>query len=87
MSKLARLSQRIRQGSLPEARIRAHVVFDQLWLGNKMTRTEAYEWLCEVMNKTPEMGHIGLFSTEECDELIKKIKERQTMVLRTPRSR
>jgi hypothetical protein len=85
MGKLARLSHQIRQGSLPEARIRAHKVFDALWLSHKMTRSEAYEWLCQVMNKTPEMGHIGLFSLEECDELIEKVKDHQNRALRTSR--
>lgn len=85
MSKLARLSQKVRNASLPEARIRAHKVFDPLWQSNKMTRTEAYEWLCEAMNKTPDLGHIGLFSLEECDELIEKVNEKQKRALRTSR--
>lgn len=85
MSKLARLSQKVRDASLPEARIRAHKVFDPLWKSNKMTRGEAYDWLCEVMNKTPDMGHIGLFSIDECEELMAEVNERENRTLRTSR--
>lgn len=80
MSKLARLSQKIRRASLPEARIRAHKAFDVLWMSQEMTRDEAYNWLCVVMAKTPEMGHIGLFSLEECSELIAKVERRTSLV-------
>lgn len=77
MSKLADLSKRIRSSSIGDARVRAHEVFDELWLSGYMTRPEAYVWLCEVMDKTEDEGHIGRFDIEECAALIEKVKRKR----------
>ena len=77
MSKLSTLSYRVRGSSLGEARVRAHQVFDELWKEGEMTRPEAYAWLCSVMNKTEDEGHIACFDIEECELLIEMVKERQ----------
>lgn len=67
-----------------EWRVRAHAAFDPLWQSGKLTRNEAYDWLCQVMNKTLEKGHIALFSVEECQQLIEHVKARSRSQLRTP---
>jgi len=53
-------------------RIKAHRVFDQLFEGQNplMSRTEAYCYLQNLMNLTPEDAHIGRFSIAQCRELI-----------------
>lgn len=68
-----------------EWRVRAHRAFDPLWQTGKMSRREAYDWLCQVMGKTSEEGHIGHFTIEECKQLIEKIEERDRSRLRRPR--
>lgn len=60
-----------------EARMRAHVEFDRLWKGGAMTRTEAYVVMREVMGITQEEAHIGKFTTEQCEQLIARLKERE----------
>ena len=66
-------------------RHRAHVAFDRLWESGRLSRTDAYAWLCQVMEKTQEEGHIGRFTIEECKLLIEKIEERDRTKLRRPR--
>ncbi len=53
-------------------RIKAHMVFDKLFEGQNplMTRTEAYEYLQNLMGLEQKEAHIGKFSIEECQELI-----------------
>jgi zinc-finger-containing domain len=41
-----------------------------------MTRSEAYQWLCEVMNKTEEEGHIARFDIDECERLMELVKQK-----------
>lgn len=77
MSKLRALSAKVRSTSVGDARVRAHAVFDELWQSGQMTRTEAYGWLCAVMGKTEEEGHISCFDVQECELLIQKVQERQ----------
>ncbi len=66
-------------------RMKAHVAFDPLWQTGKLSRHDAYTWLCLVMEKTSEEGHIGRFTLEECKLLIEKIEERDRSRLRRPR--
>ena len=57
-------------------RIKAHEAFDPLWKSGEFSRSGAYEWLCEVMGKTEEEGHIALFTIEECQMLIEHVGNR-----------
>lgn len=63
-------------------RVRAHNAFDPLWQSGKLSRTDAYQWLCYVLNKTSDEGHIGRFTIDECKLLIDKIEERERSALR-----
>jgi len=58
-----------------KARIRAHDVFDQLWKGQHMSRSEAYAWMQEAMDMSEDEAHIGNFTEEQCDELELKVEE------------
>lgn len=42
-----------------------------------MTRPDAYRWLCEVMEKTEDEGHIARFDIGECHKLIAKVREKE----------
>lgn len=63
-------------------RMRAHASFDPLWQSGKLSRSAAYQWLCHVMGKTQDDGHIGRFTIEECQMLIDKIEERERSEIR-----
>jgi len=76
VSKLSDISNRLRSSSLADARVRAHEVFDELWLDGAMTRPDAYRWLCEVMEKTEDEGHIARFDIDECRKLAEKVKRK-----------
>lgn len=59
---------------LRELRKEAHRAFDPIWKNLKiMSRTEAYAWMQEEMGLHKKEAHIGLFTEEQCNELIKKI--------------
>lgn len=56
------------------ARIKAHNVFDQLWVNypkRKTGRKRAYFVLAELMGMTVEECHFGSFSVEQCEKAIK----------------
>lgn len=60
---------------LRELRKQAHAVFDPLWKKNGkeklgMRRTEAYQWLQQVMNLSKKEAHIGKFNEAQCRKLI-----------------
>jgi hypothetical protein len=51
------------------ARMLAHNAFDRLWQTGTMSRGEAYAWLQETFELSPEQAHIGLFTKEQCEDL------------------
>ena len=55
------------------ARKRAHVMFDALWQGGWMTRQAAYKWLSGCMGLRLSKAHIGMFTFEQCAQLIAKL--------------
>lgn len=71
------------------ARRVAHLAFDQLWkkgtdpftgvvvTGVFQSRRAAYRWLCEVMGKVPDEGHIGRFTLTECEALVRLAREKR----------
>ena len=56
-----------------QARVRAHYVFDALWKTGRMTRKQSYGVLQKIMRKTECEGHIGMFTREECERLVREI--------------
>lgn len=62
-------------GRLSSAKLRgwkskAHLAFDRLWQSPSMSRTQAYQWLAEVMNKDIKEAHIGRFNVMECQKAV-----------------
>lgn len=57
-----------------------HRKFDPLWNNkrSKWARHNAYKWLQEVMELTPEQAHIGMFNEEQCRKLIKILNQKET---------
>lgn len=64
------------------ARIRAHAVFDALWKGPKasLTRCGAYLELQSKMGLRSDEAHIGKFTKEQCEQLIRKLNPNQGAV-------
>jgi ssDNA-binding Zn-finger/Zn-ribbon topoisomerase 1 len=57
-----------------QARTEAHQAFDWVWRERLMRRSEAYAWLCKIMDLAEDEGHIGMFTKEQCEKLIQKVK-------------
>ena len=62
-------------GTLANAELRsyrrkAHGNFDRIWRRRWMTRRKAYAWLAEQMGLTCEETHIGMFTIEQCQNVI-----------------
>ena len=53
-----------------EARRRAHFHFDKLWKLEYMTRTEAYDWLSKIMDKSESKAHIRYMDKKECEQIV-----------------
>lgn len=58
-----------------KARIYAHRIFDRLWkakVGEKphMSRHQAYAWMRKTMGLSDSEGHLGSFTTEQCNMLV-----------------
>lgn len=59
------------KAQLRKLKMRAHEVFDVLWRSRMMSRTEAYALMAEELKIKVEDAHIGLFSEEQCREVIR----------------
>ena len=62
-------------GTLANAKLRllrrnAHNVFDRWWKSGRMTRTEAYRELSQLMDLDTERTHIAMMDAEECKRLL-----------------
>jgi hypothetical protein len=59
------------------ARNRAHAAFDPLWREKRMFqhRTDAYCWLREAMQMDAADCHIGMFTAEQCREVLRLIQD------------
>jgi len=58
------------------ARKKAHASFDSLWKEKKMSRTDAYKWMADVMDLPKEKAHIAMFGVNQCEELMDKLYEK-----------
>lgn len=56
---------------LRQWRRNAHALFDPIWKSGKMSRNEAYQWLCEQLGLPREETHIGMFDEARCKEVVK----------------
>lgn len=56
-----------------QARIQAHAVFDQLWRRQHMSRGGAYRWMQRAMGLSKEEAHIGKFTMDQCEALVRLV--------------
>lgn len=61
----------VANAELRDQRKTAHAFFDPLWMKKVVTRKALYKGLSNWLEKSPDETHIGMFDTEECDEVIK----------------
>lgn len=57
--------------ALRAAKSKAHASFDVLWIGESMSRKQAYAWLSKAMGIPSQDCHIGMFSVGQCEEVVK----------------
>lgn len=57
-----------------DLRIAAHDVFDRLWQSQRMTRSEAYEWMRRALSLSPDEAHVGRFDASQCQALIAAVR-------------
>lgn len=67
-------------GTLANAELRelrkiAHAEFDPLWKNRVMSRSKAYKELSIFMRVPKKEAHIGMFTKEQCQKLIKHLVE------------
>jgi hypothetical protein len=58
-------------------RRKAHENFDPIWRSKKMTRTGAYSWLASRLGISADRCHIGMFTEEQCQEVIRHVKSKE----------
>lgn len=51
-------------------RVKAHKAFDWAWTSKRLSRTEAYELLADVLGVTKDEAHIGMLDLEQCQKVI-----------------
>lgn len=69
---------RLARKELRQAKMQAHSVFDPLWkrkaqiagISKGKARRKAYRWLAEQMGIPEDDCHIGMFSEEECLQVV-----------------
>jgi len=57
-----------------KARIEAHRLFDLIWKENLVrNRGAAYSWMQKAMSLSKAEAHIGEFSIEQCEKLLRAV--------------
>lgn len=57
-----------------KARIRAHMIFDQVWKRRLVrSRSAAYNWMRQELGLPRSQAHIAMFSISQCEALIKSV--------------
>lgn len=69
-------------GRLANAELRgwkqkAHAAFDPLWKDGPLSRTEAYNWMADILGLTKEQAHIGELDLGMCKGLIAAVDARK----------
>lgn len=67
---------RLANKELRELKKAAHAKFDPLWKSGEMSRTEAYQYMQEVLDLDKSKAHIGRLNADECKKLIDAINNR-----------
>ena len=61
---------RLANAELRKAKKRAHAAFDPTWKAARMSRREAYAWLSAKMNIPIAACHIGMFTPDQCRQVV-----------------
>lgn len=72
---------RLADKELRQWKIKAHDAFDSLWKTGAMKRSAAYKTMQRLMGMSQNEAHIGMFSKEQCQTLIRKIQELKNPLL------
>jgi len=62
---------------LRDYRKAVHMMFDPLWRGKEMSRTQAYKTLRAGLRMTPRECHIAMFGIDECRRAVAFLKTRK----------
>lgn len=65
---------RLANAELRAAKSAAHLAFDKLWKGGKMSRRNAYAWLAKALDINPLHCHIGMFDVDQCKKVVEVVK-------------
>ncbi len=70
-------------GRLANAELRfwkqeAHANFDPIWKSGLMERRAAYDWLADKMKIDFNDCHIGMFTIEQCKDVVRIIENRDS---------
>lgn len=61
--------------NLRTLRVRAHRIFDRMWMTEGLDRSAAYTWLAMRLGIKKKECHIGHFNEEMCLKVIQTMKE------------
>ncbi|WP_353957263.1 zinc-finger-containing protein [Pelomonas sp. SE-A7] len=65
---------RLANAPLRSARVRAHDLFERLWLEGRKTRTQAYGWMAAVLGIHPDSARFALLEADQCWALVDAIE-------------
>lgn len=68
---------------LRELRKRCHKLFDMRWKTGRMSRSECYNWLKQVMKMTAQQAHIANFRNAERLKLLEIIDPNRSLIKKT----
>ena len=66
---------RLANKKLRKLRSRCHELFDPMWKDCSMSRTEAYEWLRNILGLSKKVCHIAKFDETICERMIRLLEE------------
>lgn len=62
---------RLADAELRGLKMKAHEAFDPMWKRGIMDRNEAYRWLAGKMGISKRKCHIGMFTPDQCREVVR----------------
>ena len=64
----------VANGDLRRLKMKAHKKFDRLWKEEGFTRSQAYNWLSQMLNLPKKQCHIGMFDIDMCIKVLEVLK-------------
>ena len=78
---------RLANAKLRALKVEAHKQFDPIWKSGLMTRKEAYKWLADMLPIEEAECHIGKFSPDMCEKVIKICRRQDNTEIQEYRSK